>query len=258
MSRPPGLKVNKMINKNDTQFLCLAIESPFQSWGTTSSGGHRRTNTIPTRSGILGMISNAARIYEKDEKLFLQKFFGLSQTCIAYGQQNELLIDYQIMSPSKVQQSGKDICCCGTYVPSLGIVHPDGTFHKENIISLKEYIQSGKFAVILETPTELVPMIEEALNCPKQPIYFGRKSCVPSRKIFVGAYTTKEEAMQAANDIYKTDKGKDIAAKYTVTELSENLIQCDIMTMNDIPISFGATRCYGARKLYRRNGMTNG
>lgn len=259
-----------MTQEKNTKFLCLALEAPFQSYGTQGKVGYKSTHNVPTRSAILGMISNAARIYEQDEVSFLKRFFEMEHVCFTYSNRN-IMSDFQMIHQDEDPRGDEKVTEKGYYrhvntikkssffssIKSEEDEEKNGEKSSDNysngILLRKEYIQDGKFIFILETPSDLVDVIEDALHYPKQPIYLGRKCCIPTKQILVGFFDTREEAEQAGHEVYKDASGKNIKPTSIVEHTSVDAMVDNIFCMNEIPISFGEKRAYGAMTSYERN-----
>lgn len=154
--------------------LFLRLEGPFQSWGGRAIGRIRRTETVPTKSGVIALLGAAC---------------GLSRSAM-----KERLAEFNDLSMSvRVDRSGQVYEDFQTVGAKIGVLGADGEIKKtastgefETIVSPREYIIDGSFLVILRGNPELVDALENALQRPVWPLFLGRKRCVPGTRIFAG------------------------------------------------------------------------
>jgi CRISPR system Cascade subunit CasD len=227
------------------KFLLLWVEAPLQSWGYDSKFGRRNTAPFPTKSGILGLLCSASGLMGEQREL-LFKMSGMKQKVISFIKENEEnfnLTDFhmvgsgygkteweKLMSPKKL--NGEKVS--------------NSTGEEGSKRTYRDYLQNAKFSVILEVPENLVSIFSDGLNNPVFPIFFGRKSCIPSEFIFKGIFETEHDSENRALSIASE---KNLHKKFEVIDGEfENLGRT--MLLNDIPISFGD------EKKYKERGVT--
>ena len=172
----------------DSSFLVLRIEGVLQSWGTRSRWDIRDSEEAPSKSGIIGMIGCALGYPVGDS--------GLTE------------LDRNLKMGVRIDHPGKLMTDFHTVIGKKPIA--DGKTRKETIISKRAYLMDASFLVVLEGKKELIESVGKALNDPVWPIYLGRKSCIPSRPVFVEIKTDAESLETILKEYpyqpYNTDK----------------------------------------------------
>lgn len=137
--------------------LALHIVAPLQAWGASEEGEVRRINPFPTRSGIMGMIANAAGNDRGDSP----------------GPWETLSVGVRTDLP-------------GTLVEDF---HTSFSAAKNKTsLTRRMYLSDASFLVVLEGSDDAVMVTREALSAPKRPIHFGRKGCPPSLPVVGEVY----------------------------------------------------------------------
>ena len=154
--------------------LFLRLEGPLQSWGGRTIGRFRRTESAPTKSGVLGLLGAA---------------LGLSRQELN-GRLEEL---NQLTMAARVDRAGHIEEDYQTVGAKVGVLAADGEIKKtaatrevEAIISPREFLIDASFLVILWGSSELIAELSHALQSPKWPLFLGRKRCVPGIPVFAG------------------------------------------------------------------------
>ncbi|KAA8832176.1 type I-E CRISPR-associated protein Cas5/CasD [Bifidobacterium tissieri] len=133
--------------------LLMRLAAPMQSWGSNSRFTRRETETMPTKSGVIGMIAAALGIGRGEP---LARFQGL-RFGVRADQPGTLLRDYQTAKNER-----------GTMMP----------------LSNRYYLQDAVFLVGLESDNmERLEEYRQALRSPHYPIFLGRRSCPPDGPI---------------------------------------------------------------------------
>ena len=127
---------------------------------------------------------------------------------------------------------------------SLLIITPQQVYYcgfHDTITTIVKYLQEAQFAVFVEVPDDLGPEIAAALVNPVWPLCLGRKSCVPSKPVFVGTCEKECELMTVLGPIVE---GKKI--QFRVVE-GNHPDQGEVFILNDVPICFGDHKEYESR-----------
>lgn len=126
--------------------LLLRLAGPLQSWGIESKFEIRKTESLPTKSGVIGMIASALGRNRTDSIDDLRNLkFGV-----------------------RADQPGRIICD----------FHTAKKDEKTSYISYRYYISDGIFlAGVFSEDRNLLESIEYALKHPAFPLYLGRRSC---------------------------------------------------------------------------------
>lgn len=164
---------------NAKRFLILRLEGALQAWGENGKWDFRDSSSMPTKSGIVGLLGCAMGEERGSEKLT-----ALAQNitvAVRADRPGVKFVDFQTIKTDRLMTAN------GT---------PRGK-NASTIVSPREYLQDACFTVFLETETHWREEIEEALRNPKWCMYLGRKNCVPGRPILadVVEYADWKEAL---------------------------------------------------------------
>lgn len=138
--------------------LLLRLSAPLQSWGTTLKLKDHETDTMPSKSGVIGMVA-AAFGRRRDEDISDLRSLRFGVRCDRCG---SILCDYHTASVEGEKNT--------TYV------------------SHRFYLQDACFTAGLEGEREFLEACADALRAPVFPPYLGRRSCVPDPGLVVGIY----------------------------------------------------------------------
>lgn len=145
--------------------LILRLAAPLQAWGAAEEGEFRRVNPYPTRSGIMGMIANAAGHLRGDAP---GPWEGL-RIGVRVDRAGTLIRDYHTAHRASAS------------APSL---------------SRRMYLSDAVFLVGLEGDAEVLDAVIGVLSAPKRPLFLGRKGCPPSVPVLGDILTaTLEDAL---------------------------------------------------------------
>lgn len=132
--------------------LLLRFAGPMQSWGSDSSFEIRRTESYPTKSGIIGFLA-AALGRKRDESLDDLKGLDIG---VRVDQPGQLIEDFHT--------ARKDA--------------------KTSYITTRYYLSDAVFLVGVSSDSrERLEEIENAIRHPAFPLYLGRRSCPPDQPI---------------------------------------------------------------------------
>jgi CRISPR system Cascade subunit CasD len=202
--------------------LLLRLSAPMQSWGSSCKFESRKTGREPTKSGVMGMIASAMGRGRNDPVDDLNKLrFG-----VRIDQVGELIRDYHTVH------------------------HPHDD--KRSYITERYYLADAAFLVGLEGDEETLRNIDIALSTPAFPLFLGRRSCPPAKKLSLGLrdsnliMSLKNEPWIASEWYRKKSEPE------THLEIVYDADSDDVVTMieRDVPISFSQIhRRYGARNV---------
>jgi CRISPR system Cascade subunit CasD len=234
----------------NNKYILLWLEAPLQSWGADSKFGRRDTLPFPTKSGILGLVLCAMGASGPQNELLARLSAGILQ-----------IVSYVRTKPGKQGQAGGKV----SKEPLLRDFHMVGSGYDDKDIwqkllipktsegkpavgggskmTYRYYLQDTRFAAVLEVPAELAVVISAALLNPVYDLYFGRKNCVPTEKIFHGSFDSLAEALLNAALIAQ---GKQLLEDMRVLDGEH---EGGIMTLNDVPIQFGEVKKYRDRRV---------
>lgn len=235
-----------------TSFLLLWLEAPLQSWGADSKFGRRDTLNFPTKSGVTGLLLCALGA-SGEQKELLSRLTPLKQTVVSYARTQKskedalqkvdsepLLRDFHMVG------SGYDDAN-----PWETLLIPKTSEGKKAVgggtkLTYRYYLQDARFAVVMEVPAELATSFADALEKPIYDLYLGRKNCVPTDFIYRGTFEDEGAALQKAAEIAQ-EKGFMIE-DFRVVD-GDHGDRGDAMTLNDVPVQFGAIKRYRDRRV---------
>lgn len=202
--------------------LIMALDGPLQSWGVDARFVRRTTHNVPTKSGILGMLAAAQGRTREDPIVdLLDLRFG-----VRVDQVGSILRDFQ--------------------------TEIDWRKLSAKPLTHRYYLQDYKFLAVVEGPENVIEGLNEALRNPSFPLYLGRRSCPPGRRIALGVtedsleQTLKHHDWIAA-EWYKRRQPREVHLAYSRDALPGE--DADEM-LRDNPISFDPReRKYRLRQL---------
>lgn len=148
--------------------LLLRLSAPLQSWGSDSLYDHRETDSMPTKSGVIGILA-AALGRKRDESLedLAKLRFG-----VRVDFPGTKIEDFQIT------QMGEGI---------------------NSNLSYRNYLSDAIFLVGLSCEdAAFLEELEHALRNPKFSVFLGRRSCPPTQPLVLGI--REKELEQALRD----------------------------------------------------------
>lgn len=157
------------------QVLVLRLAGPLQSWGDQSTFNRRETRSVPTKSGVLGLLAAAEG---RRREAPLDDLRGLTMG-VRVDQPGTLLRDYHTVSDYRgvpLRQAG---------VNAKGeqkLTSPKKKTH----VTQRFYLQDAAFLVAVAGPDALITSLGVALCRPAFPLALGRRSCVPTQPILLG------------------------------------------------------------------------
>lgn len=189
-----------------SSFLVLRLEGALQSWGESAKWDARDSASMPSKSGIVGLIACAMGLSREDPKA--AELADAIRIAVRADRPGEKTVDFQTITGNPLLNAeGK----------------PRGG---NTIISQRAYLQDASFLVVIETDFHWHQRIAAALRNPRWCIYLGRKNCVPSRPVLECENAGGRDVLEivrtypAANRAvfplsYETEIPIDYAASYT-------------------------------------------
>lgn len=160
--------------------LILRLEGVLQSWGEYAKWDIRDSATMPTKSGIVGLLGCAMGL-ERDS-LELPALAQAISVAVRADRPGTRLTDFQIVR-------GYPLLAANGKPRTSG----------NTIVTTRSYLQDACFTVVIDTTEAWRQRIIASLVDPKWVPYLGRKSCAPSRPIFeaeTDAYISLIEAVK--------------------------------------------------------------
>lgn len=165
--------------------LVLRLEGVLQSWGEHAKWNYRDSASMPTKSGIMGLLGCALG-WEREDKRFLDLQSQFKIVVRADRQGNSICDFHTVQSTNLLNAEGKHRGSKGEYA---------------TLVTNRYYLQDACFTVFLIGERDFLKTLETALQKPQWPLYLGRKSCVPSRPVLYGNVREYETIEQAVKDI---------------------------------------------------------
>jgi CRISPR system Cascade subunit CasD len=234
----------------DKKYILFWIEAPLQSWGADSKFGRRDTLPFPTKSGVLGLVLCAMGASGPQNDLLAKLNLGTLQ--IASYVRSKLSKDGQTRDKVSKEPLLRDFHMVGSGYDDKDIwqklLIPKTSEGKPAVgggtkMTYRYYLQDARFAAVLEVTADMADTISDALKNPVYDLYFGRKNCVPTEKIFQGSFDSIAEAWQKAEALAQD---KQLLEDFRVLD---GEYEGDLMTLNDVPVQFGEIKKYRDRRV---------
>lgn len=151
----------------NSSLLVLRLEGMLQSWGESAKWDDRDSASMPSKSGIVGMLACAMGLERESPEISeLSKAISVSVRADRPGIKT---VDFQTVTGDPLWTAE-------------GKKRSSSTF-----ISRRTYLQDASFLVVISTDKTWHDRIVDALNHPKWCLHLGRKNCVPSRPVLENA-----------------------------------------------------------------------
>ncbi len=164
--------------------LLVRLAAPLQSWGIDSRFETRRTERIPSKSGVIGLVA-AALGYSRDADL--SELCGL-RFGVRVDRDGELLRDYHIARKLIIKnvKDKKDKDSNADNEKDSGADN-EVRIEYDTYVTHRYYLSDAIFLAGLESDdTELLERIDDALHNPVYPLFLGRRSCPPTLPLTLG------------------------------------------------------------------------
>lgn len=191
--------------------LLLRLKGPLQSWGFDSRYSQRTTGSIPSKSGVLGLLAAAEGRRRADPVSDLAQL----RFAVRVDQPGSLIKDFQTYGDRSLSEG------------ATGLVD-------------RYYLEDAVFIAGVEGPdVELLSSLERFLNHPRYPLYLGRRSCPVSPDLVIGVKET--DVVTALQELPWQASTKHRQSHGPVVELPiyrDGNSTEDGMQRQDVPVSF--------------------
>ncbi len=160
--------------EEDRACLVLRLAGPLQSWGSESQFNRRETATMPTKSGVIGLLAAAAGRRRSDPILDLVKL----RLGVRVDQPGTLLRDYHTVSDYRRRP------LLSSSVDAKGRQKATSPA-KYTAVTQRFYMQDAVFVAVVEGGRSLMEGLIVAVRRPAFPLALGRRSCVPSHPLLI-------------------------------------------------------------------------
>ena len=167
-----------------TEGVVLLLTAPLQSWGGPAAGIYERgTESMPSLSGVIGVIANALGRKRTDS---IKDLAAGAQLAVRADRSGVATADYHTV---------------GT--PGRYAINAEGKHLRNSIPTKRWYLQDAAFLAVYTPPPDGMSAgkVVDALRSPARPLYLGRRSCPPSERIHIcttGERTADEVFASAA------------------------------------------------------------
>lgn len=165
----------------------LCLQGPLQSWGERSRWDSRDTASMPTKSGIIGLLGCCMGIPRGSDRL--RELNQALHIAVRADKPGRIMTDFHTVQAPNGQR----------------MLNSQGKPRGETILTPKQYLQEAVFTVFIWGDEAVLDVAHLALQHPVWTPYLGRRSCVPSvplLPVMVEAETVDEAvAMDAPQDV---------------------------------------------------------
>ena len=208
--------------------LLIRLAGPVQSWGTDSRLQLRRTDPVPSKSAVIGLILCAMGKKRREAAAMAQELSSLRMG-VRVDRAGRTDWDYHTVGAGY-----------GIRQAEGGIKYTASTKEPETLLSRRQYLWDASFLVALQGNEQLIGEVANAFLEPVWPIFLGRKCCIPSEPVFAGTANHPDLPLALASiplvDHYSgrvSDKSVEIPA-YLEHEPVSNL-PTNAFQVNDAP-----------------------
>jgi len=205
------------------ELLILRLEGPLQSWGEQSKWDDRDTAYMPTKSGVVGLLA----------------------CCLGYerGDARIKRLSDELSLSVRADRAGKIITDFHTVQGRPAIMNAEGKPRSggNTFITHRSYLQDAAFLVVLSGKEMLLRLCADALEKPVWAPFLGRRSCVPSKPVFL-ELTSQYESPENALRLYPLAERADKKPLYQLECENGAAVRMDRLTDP-------ANRLFGTRRV---------
>lgn len=168
-----------MSEPSSTRAFAILLDSPMQSWGSSSRFTRRETEAFPTKSALVGLLAAAAGIdkHAPDEAEKLAPFAALRLSVYrlprAAGRLVGRLSDFHTVG------GGYDKNASAFDKMSIPRKASGGA-SANAVITHRTYLNEARFIAAFEGDSETITTAVRHLKDPVWGVWFGRKTCLPA------------------------------------------------------------------------------
>lgn len=173
--------------------LVFYLDAPMQAWGASSRFRHRKTESFPTKSGIIGLLAAALGIdkHAGDEAARLAPLATLRFSVFPIENTQDpvptlRLEDFHTVGGGYDADDPRQV---------LHISRKASGGPSTTVITHRTYLTDARFLAVLEGDAALLERCAAALENPKWGIWFGRKCCLPAAPLSPLLAASREEAI---------------------------------------------------------------
>ena len=187
---------------SDSAALAFLLDGPLQSWGADSRYQHRDTESFPTKSGIIGLLSAALGIdkHAAHEAERLAPYAALRLTVVrsprSSSRRSERISDFHTVGGgynSTIAWQRQSISRRATGGPA------------DTVITRRTYLSDASFIALLQGQRSVLERARDGLCDPKWGVWLGRKACIPAAPLAPTIDATPQTAFDALRKLMQLD-----------------------------------------------------
>jgi CRISPR system Cascade subunit CasD len=163
-----------MTSVRDPACLALRLGGPLQSWGSASDYNRRDTDTMPTKSGVIGLLAAADGRRREDPIVDLLAL----RLGVRVDQPGTLLRDYHTVSDYR----GRPLLSASVDARRRQVKTAPA---KYTAVTERFYLQDAIFVAVVAGDSELMRGLAKAVTRPAFPLALGRRCCVPTQPLLL-------------------------------------------------------------------------
>lgn len=183
-------------------FLLLELDAPLMSFGGVKTGADVRTSVFPTHSQVVGLLGCALGYRRTDAESLKELSDGLEIGSVAL-RAGRVLGEYQTTRINEDERGwtrwgpeGRKVS--PVYEPDSRELRRTGQVVRSRlIVANRELLADARFIVAVgqrgSTRTDLATL-EEAIERPAWPLYFGQRACPPASPLRLGVVEARSMA----------------------------------------------------------------
>lgn len=158
-------------------YIMLRLEGHIQSWGERSYWDERDTASMPTKSGVVGLIACCMGLSRDSNQI--PEIYDKTTLSVRIDDAGRILRDYQTIENT---------------------MQADGKINTNMVVSPRYYLTDASFLVALGVENDVLrAKIINDLQNPFWTPYLGRKCCVPSLPIYIN-HIVADNPVKALSD----------------------------------------------------------
>ena len=163
-----------------TEGVVMLLTGPLQSWGGPAPGVYERpTESMPSLSGVIGMVANALGRRRIDP---IDDLAAGARLAVRADRPGTLVEDYHTLG---------------------NVLNAEGKLLSHSVPTRRWYLQDAAFLAVYTPPIggASAAKIMAALSEPERPLYLGRRNCPPAERVpvCVTEDRTPEEVLTVAS-----------------------------------------------------------
>ena len=211
--------------------LAFYLDGPMQSWGASSRFQHRKTESFPTKSGVLGLMAAALGIdkHSPDESVRIAPLAALdfSVCAIVEAANRREAVRFEDFHTVGGGYDRNDP------IQRLHITQKASGGPSTTVITRRTYLSDARFIAVFHGDGDLLQSCAAALENPVWGVWFGRKTCLPASPLSPVLADSTEDAVSRL--LQKLNRGREFAASRGLQQADGE----DSWFQADQPVSYG-------------------